>query len=333
MFKFANVNLPRAGVLLACLLLSSATAAAQEKIKFSVGASSKTLGYAPLWVAWKHGFFEQQGLDAPVILLRGTPGSVQALVAGSIYVSAASPEAFIEVSERGLDTVLIGGVINGLSHFIMGGKNYRRFEDLRGATLGVSSLTSGTVTALKAALKARGLEYPRDYKLLVVAGGSSANLAALSTGQIAATTLAVPLNFVAEEGGFNVIGRLIDAIPDFQLTALAARRAWAEKNRPLLVRFMKGMAVAMRWLYKNKEPAVEFLINEMKLKPVHARKGWEYYTENRIWHPDGDLNHEGLKFNVQIYAEQSHARGPLPDPAKYVNTSYLKEALKELGSR
>ena len=52
----------------------------------------------------------------------------------------------------------------------------------------------------------------------------------------------------------------------------------------------------------------------MNLKPAHARKGWEYYTENRIWHPDGDLNLAGMKLNIQIYGEQTQAKGPLPGP-------------------
>jgi len=34
---------------------------AQEKPKIFVGASSKTLGYSPLWVATKKGFFINRG--------------------------------------------------------------------------------------------------------------------------------------------------------------------------------------------------------------------------------------------------------------------------------
>lgn len=311
-------------------LLISIPAAAQEKPKFYVGASSKTLGYGPLWVAAKKGFFDQQGLDVQLLLLRGTPMSVQALAGGSLHVGSGSPEAFIEVSDRGVDLAIIGGVINGLTHFIMGGKKYKTFEDLRGATVGSSSLTSGTVTAFKQALRVKGLEYPRDYKILVVAGGSSANLAALQSGQIAATTVAVPLNYLAEEAGFNVIGRLIDAVPDFELTVIAAKRSWAEKNRALMVRFMKGMAQAHRWLYENKEAAIDFLAREMQLKSNHARSGWEYYTQNQIWHPDGDLNLEGMKYNIRIYSEQTGAKGPLPNSSKYTDQSYLHEALKDL---
>jgi ABC-type nitrate/sulfonate/bicarbonate transport system substrate-binding protein len=320
-------------VVVAAVLLVAATTAAQEKTRFYLGASSKTLGYGPLWAASKKGFFDQQNLDVQLLLLRGTPMTVQALAGASLNVGSASPEAFIEASERGVDLVIIGGVINGLTHFIMGGKNYRRYEDLRGATLGASSLTSGTVTALKQALRVKGLEYPRDYKILVVAGGSSANLAALQSGQIAATTLAVPLNSIAEEAGFNVIGRLIDAVPDFELTVLAAQRSWAEKNRRVVVRFMKALAQANRWLYENKEAAVEFLAQEMQLKPNHARSGWEYYTQNHVWHPDGDLNLEGMKYNLRIYAEQAGAKGALPSAAKYVDQSYLYEALRDLKKR
>ena len=48
-------------VMLSGFVVSSAFA--QEKLRFYLGASSKTLGYSPLWVAAKKGFFEQQGLD------------------------------------------------------------------------------------------------------------------------------------------------------------------------------------------------------------------------------------------------------------------------------
>jgi ABC-type nitrate/sulfonate/bicarbonate transport system substrate-binding protein len=198
-------------------------------------------------------------------------------------------EAFYRPPSAALDLVMIGGIINGLSHDIVAGKKYKSIEELRGATFGASSLTSGTVTAMKAALKAKGLEYPRDYKILVLAGGSSANLAALQSGQIAATTVAIPLNYIAEESGLNIVGRLIDAVPEFELSALAVKRSWAEKNRALAVRFMKAIAQTHRWMYDNKEAAIDFLAREMQLKPAYARRGWEYYTQQQIWHPDADL--------------------------------------------
>ena len=303
---------------------------AQEKSKLFVGASSKTLGYSPLWVATKKGFFDQQGFDVQLVLLRGVPMTLQALAAGSLHFGSGGPEPYIEAAERGLDFVVTGGIINGMAQFLIAGRNYKTYEDLRGATFGTSSLSGGIITALKEALKLKGLEYPRDYKLLVIAGGSSANLAALQSGQIAATTVAVPLNYAAEEAGLNIIGRLSEDIPYFQTNALVTRRLWAEKNRQLAIRFMKAMLLTFRWMYQNPDAAVDFLSKEMELKPMHARKGWEFYTQNRFWPPDGDVTMEGLKNNIRIYAEQSGAKRPLPNPAKYVDQSYLRDALKEI---
>ena len=323
----------RFAIILFLTVVTCECALAQEKAKIFLGASSKTLGYSPLWVALKKGIFEQQGLDVQLVLLRGVPMTVQALAANSLHFGSGGPEPYIEASERGLDFIVIGGIINGIAQFLVAGKNYKSYEDLRGATFGTASLTGGIVTALREALKLKGLEYPRDYKLLIVAGGSSANLAALQAGQIAATTMAAPLNYAAQELGFNVLGKLSDGIPHFQTNAFIARRGWAEKNRAIMVRFMKAHVLAMRWLFDNKDAAVEFLSQEMKLKPQHARLGWEFYTQNRHWPPDGDVTIEGMKNNIRIYAELTGLKGPLPDPAKYVDRSYLLEALKELERR
>jgi len=327
------VVLARIAVTLQFVLLILLPASAQEKAKIYLGASSKTLGYSPLWVATKKGFFDQQGLDVQLVLLRGVPMTVQALAAGSLHFGSGGPEPYIEASERGLDFVVTGGIINGIAQFLIAGKNYKSYEDLRGATFGTASLTGGTITALREALKLKGLEYPRDYKLLIIAGGSSANLAALQSGQIAATTVAVPLNYAAEESGLNVIGRLSEGIPHFQTNAFVARRSWAEKNRPVMVRFMKAMVLTFRWMFENRDAAVQFLSMEMKLKPAHALKGWEFYTQNRFWPPDGDVTMDGMKNNIRIYAEQTGAKGALPDASKYVDQSYLRDAIREIDKK
>ncbi|HEY7715313.1 MAG TPA: ABC transporter substrate-binding protein [Candidatus Binatia bacterium] len=323
------------GIVIALLmtLLSGSFVAAQDKPKIFLGASSKTLGYSPLWVGVKKGFFDRQGLDVQLVLLRGMPMTVQALSAGSLHIGSGGAEPYIDASERGLDFILTGGVINGTAQHIIAAKNIKTYEDLRGATFGTASLTGGTITVLREALRLRGLEYPRDYKLLIIAGGSATNLAALQSGQITATTVAVPLNFAAEEAGFNIVGRLSDGVPYFQTNVIATRRSWAEKNRPIMVRFMRAMVQSLRWLHENGETAVDFLSKEMQLKPDHARKGWEFYTQNRFWPPDGEVTLEGLRYNIRIYAEQTGAKGPLPEPGKYVDQSYLQEALKDLSKR
>ena len=319
-------------VLFSVVLLHSSLGLAQERVKLRVSSATKTLGYGPLWVASKMGFFDRQGLDVELVVIRASDVGIQALAGGSLEIAGSASDAPIAAVEKGLDLVIIGGIINGLSQSIMAAKKFKTYADLRGATFGAISLTSGVTFALRQVLKAKGLEYPRDYKLLVI-GGTPQTYAALVAGQIDAAALSLPVNYAAEEQGFNEIGRFVDVIPNYQLAALSTKRSWAEKNRPVLVRVMKAMAQTMRWMHQNKEAAVDFLAKEMRLKPEHARRGWEFYSSTRTWHPDGDINVDGLQIVTQIYWEQTQSKGAVPKAAKYADQSYLREALKELGGR
>jgi len=316
--------------LVALLSSTSGGGGAQEKIKFPVGVGTKTIGTNMFWLAARKGFFDEFGLEVQPILLRGSSITMQALVSESLYLALGSADATIGAASSGADLLAVGGVVNGLTQTIVAAKQYKTIKDLRGATIGVQVLTSGATNVLKRILKQNGLEYPADYKLLAVGGGNF-NLAALTSGQIGATYLVVPLDFMAEQQGFHVLGYYRDYFPNYQLSMLTVKRAWAEKNRALLVRFLKGAVRAHRWLYANKEAAIDFLAKEIPLRPELARRGWEYYTTHRIWHPNVEINVEGLKVTMQVYAEQTKA--PPPDPSKYIDLSYLRQAIKELGER
>jgi NitT/TauT family transport system substrate-binding protein len=308
-------------------VLQYSAADAQERVKLRISSAAKTLGYGPLWIASRMGFFERQGLDVDVVVIRASDVGVQALAGGSLEIAGSASDAPIAAIEKGLDLVIVGGIINGLTQSIMAAKRFKTYNDLRGATFGAISLTSGVTFALRQVLKLKGLEYPRDYKLLVI-GGTPQTYAALVAGSIDAAALSLPVNYAAEEHGFNEIGRFVDVMPNYQLAALSTKRTWAEKNRPVLVRVMRAMAQTMRWIHQNKEPAANYLAKEMNLKLDHARRGWDFYTATKMWHPDGDVNLEGLQNVTQIYWEQSQSKGPVPSAAKYVDQSYLREALK-----
>ncbi len=305
---------------------------AQEKVRFPIGESSKTLSYGPLWIASKMGFFEREGLDVPIITMRGSPLTIQALTADSIYVANATVDTLIAAYEKGADITMIGGLINGLGLSMIGGKPYKTYADLRGTTIGTQTLTSGTGFALRLVLKAHGLEYPRDYKLLNI-GGASDRYQALTSGQISSAPVGVPLDLVAKQQGFNIIGYFADDQPNFQFNVYIVKRSWAEKNRTLVVRFMKTMVATMRWMMDNRKTACAYLSKEMTISIEHCRYAADYNWKNRIWDRNADLNVEGVRTVIKITAEQGILKEPLPQPSKYIDSSYLKKALAELAKK
>ena len=66
--------------------------------------------------------------------------TVQALAANSRHFGSGGPEPYIEASERGLDFIVTGGIINRVAQFLIAGKNYKTREDLRSTTFGTASL-------------------------------------------------------------------------------------------------------------------------------------------------------------------------------------------------
>ena len=306
--------------------------AAQEKFRFLVGESSKTLSYGPLWVAAKMGFFERESLDVPIITMRGSPLTIQALTADSIYVASAGVDTLISAHERGGDLTMIGGLINGLGLSLIGGKPYKTYANLRGSTIGSQTITSGTGFALRLVLKAHGLEYPRDYKLLNI-GGASDRYQALTSGQISSAPVGVPLDLVAKQQGFNIIGYFADDQPNFQFNGYFVKRSWAEKNRALVVRFMKAMASTMRWMMDNRAAACAYLSKEMAISIEHCRYAADYNWKSRIWDRNADLNVEGVRTLIKLVAEQEILKEPLPEPSKYIDLSYLNQALAEIGRK
>ena len=313
-------------------MFPSSSVRAQEKFRFPVGESSKTLSYGPLWVAAKMGFFEKEGLEVPIVTMRGSPLTIQALTADSIYVANATVDTLISAHERGADITMIGGLINGLGLSMVGGKQFKSYADLRGTTIGTQTLTSGTGFALRLVLKVHGLEYPRDYQLLNI-GGASDRYQALTSGQISAAPVGVPLDLVAKQQGFNIIGYFADDLPNFQFNTYIVKRSWAEKNRPLVVRFMKAMVSTMRWMNDNRDHACAYLTKEMVLSLEHCRHGSDYNWKSRIWDRNADLNVEGVRTVMKITADQGILKEPLPPAAKYIDQSYLKQAWAELGKK
>ncbi len=325
-------EIARAIALLVFVVMFALPCVAQEKFRFPIGESSKNLSYGPLWVAAKMGFFERESLDVPIITMRGSPLTLQALTADSIYVAGAGVDALINAYERGADITMIGGMLNGLGLSMIGGKPYKTYADLRGTTIGTQTLTSGTGFALRLVLKAHGLDYPRDYKLLNI-GGATDRYQALTSGQISSTPVGLPLDLVAKQQGFNIIGYFTNDLPNFQFAGYFVKRSWAEKNRTLVVRFMKAMASTMRWMMDNREAACAYLSKEMVISLEHCRYASDYNWKSRIWDRNADVNVEGVRTVIKLVAEQGILKEPLPEPTKYFDQSYLKQALAEIGRK
>ncbi len=322
-------------VLLAALALlfwshaASAQSSRDEKYVL-IGTTSKTVGYMGPWVAKVKGFFQAEGVRVDIPILRSATTGIQALIGGSTQFDATTTDAMMTAVDKGQELELIGGIINGATYRLVASKTFQTFKDLKGAVIGVSSLTSGSTLLLRLMLEKNGIHYPRDFTLLNV-GGTPERLAALESGRLDATLLAAPLSYKAVDMGYNRIGDVYEYVNHYELSGLAVSKRWARENPETVKKVLRGLIRGFQWLHQNKDEAIAFISSELKIERRYAAAGWEEYTRSKAWPPKADVDVEGVKTQIQILAQGQSAGGLLPPAEKYINLNYLKAAQKELG--
>lgn len=302
---------------------------AAETIK--AGYVSRDLNYLPYFIAQKRGFYAREGIEVDLIAIGRADLQVQALFTGDLHFALINPDGIIVFNEKGANLKVAAGSSNSAPYLLIGGKNYKKIEDLKGARLGVAGLKGGATSILLAYLKSKGLLFPRDFNLAVIAGGTPARLSALESGAVAGAVLGVPFADIAVDRGFNRLGDTMEAIAKYQFNAVTLNPAWAEKNRAAVVKFLKAHIQSMRWIYERPAEAADFLTREFGIKPPYARKGVDYYVQNKVFPIDGAVTLDGLKVNVEVQVRDGLVKEPAPPAEKYTDLSYLKQAQKELG--
>ncbi len=306
-----------------------ASPAAAETLK--AGYVSRDLNYLPFFIARNKGFYAREGIEVDLVAIGRADLQVQALVTGDLHFALINPDGIIVLDEKGANLKVAAGSSNAAPYVLVGGKSYKKIEDLKGPRLGVASLKGGATSILLSYLKSKGLVYPRDFNLAVIAGGTPARLSALESGAVAGAVLGVPFADIAIDRGFNRLGDTTEVIAKYQFNAVTLNPAWAEKNRAAVVKFLKAHIQSLRWIYERPAEAADFLTKEFGLKPPYAEKGIAYYTKNRVYPIDGAVTLEGLKVNVEVQVEDGLVKQPAPPAEKYADLSYLRQAQKELG--
>lgn len=296
------------------------------------GYVSKDFNYLPFFIAQKNGFYAKEGIHVDLVNIGRADIQLQALVAGELHFANINADSIIIWDERTNGNLKVAaGSSNSAPYLLIGAKNIKKIEDLKGQRLGVASLTGGATSILLAYLKSKGLVHPRDFSLSIIAGGTPARLGALDSNAIAGAVLGIPFADVALDKGFNRLGDTTEVIASYQFNNININPSWAEKNRAAVVSFIKAHIQALRWIFDHQGEAAEFVTREFGLQSKYAQRGIEYYTKNKVYPINGDVTLNGLKVNIEVQAQDGIIKGALPPPEKYIDLSYLRQAQKELG--
>jgi NitT/TauT family transport system substrate-binding protein len=319
----AAVPAATALILLYCVSLFAAD-------RIIIGNVSRTVEQAANYAAGAKGFFAREGIQGDVVLIGSTDTLIQALIAGQVNVAIVDPTPAINAVERGAALKIIGGTVPIAAYTLVTCPKYKTIEELKGTTIGVVSLVSGSTIFLREMLKAHGLELNRDYQILQ-GGPTTQRLAALKGCNTSATMVLGGDLPRARELGFLEIARLQDYVPNLQFHSFIVDTRWAQANDQLTVRYLKAMLRAMEWVHTHRDEAAELVTKMTGLPLKYTRQTVEEYVAQGIISRDGSVNRDGFQRLIDLMGERLFKSRPYPPPEKYLDMSYLRRAQQELG--
>lgn len=274
-------NSKRGGIIaLTLLLMCVATPSfAQEKSKIRmVFVSLAWNSEIPFRVALARGFFKQQGLQVEPILIRGGPAAIAALVSGEVdYAAIGGAQAVFRSRSRGLDLSIIGCTSSTTNYILLGNKQTRTVEDLKGKTIGVTGAGTYSEFAVKAFLKKSNINPDKDVVLRAI-GGTVLRAAAIEKGIIAAAPFSPEDGVRLIKAGYSVISNLSESLGIPQ-NILVTRNEVLEKYPETTKRVLKAYIQGINLAKFNKREAIKAGYEAgLQGDPEIVNAAWDLYA-------------------------------------------------------
>jgi len=302
--------------------------------KFRLVQSGLTAMSWPIYVARDQKFFEKNGIDFEDIIIRGATNTTRAVLSNTVPVGRINPDYVITAIEKGAKATIISGSLEKIPYNLMARPEIKSGADLKGKTIGVSSLTGGTTLMLTEVMQKAFKLGEKDYSLLVV-GTSPDRYAALKGGSVQATFMGPPFNIRAKQEGYSDLAVWHDYLGPIQFVATFAHNDYLKAHRKETVGYLKSIIEATQWLHdpKNKEKAIALHMKVLKSKPDIAESDYKYVIEEfKPFSLDGSLSEAGMKKTMDLRIAAGMYKGKkVPSYSEYVDTSYVEEAKKQLG--
>src|SRR5262245_29172372 len=307
-----------------------ATAAEPIKLRYAQAYSAlRSIFALPLLVAEREGFFIREGLSFSMIPVPGGGERlVEVLHEGGADICHVATPFLVQAAIKGSDAVAIAAEFNNPVYSLIAKPENRTYADLKGKLLGVAAENGPITISIRKLLPQNGLARD-DFRTRFV-DGTPARLDCLTAGDCDAVPLGQPQDLVAMRRGYRLLGFSTDAVPEYLYTVTAARRSWAEANKDALVRYVRALAGAFRFI---RDPANRDRIVRTIVETTGFAEGNAQLTLGLYFEPDrgvvpkaGEISLTGMQQVLALMGEGGVLKPPLPPPERFVDLQYLQAA-------
>ena len=294
-----------------------------------IPSTIKTVSALQFTIAQRKGFFSREGINLAMVPIEGGANNMMAaLDKGTVEITRTATPYLIQAVLKGSEGVAIAGETLTPIYSLIAKPEIKTFADLKGKVVGLS-LAVDTISISTRKLMAKNGIKEGNFKVKELVG-TPARADCLRKGECDAVPLGQPEDFLLVKQGYQRLGVSTDAVPSFLFTVSAVRKSWGEKNQEALVRYVRGLASAFRFMRDsaNRDEVVRMTAETTGSPEEIARQTLSLYFEpdRGVVPKQGELDVKGLGQVIQFMAEAGELKPPLPAPERFVDLQYLKAA-------
>jgi ABC-type nitrate/sulfonate/bicarbonate transport system substrate-binding protein len=238
----------------------------------------------PFFIAKHHGYFQQEGLDAEMVVMPASL-NIKVLLAGDIqYAATIGSAVAAAIRDVNVRTVML--FVDRPLLDLVGAPGITAIAGMKGKLAGISS-RGGLHDIVMRRILAQSKIDPSQVTIITV-GGQGAMLAAIKSGRIAAGLLNPPHNFLAYREGLNNLGFAGD-FARLPSTGIATLGETLERSPDQVRRVTRALARARAFARDNKEQILPTLKRVLKIDDEELlAKIYDYHKG--VETPDGRID-------------------------------------------
>lgn len=304
------------------ILMNCFCFAAASPESLTVGYSSFSGAYLPLWIAVEEGLGKKYDLDLKAIYA-GRIRPQQLLATGEVpFVMATGTGALTSHILGVKDQVIVMTTINKVNSAIFSRPEIKSAEELRGKTIATGRPGAFGDTMVRYVVRAKlGLMPDRDVKMLPI-GEAQLAFPALERGIVQAASLTIPFTLVAKKMGYRELIDYDKAGVVYPYNTITTLRQTPGKHPDLAERLLKTLIEGIFVSKTEKERSLAVLKKYMKGTPDDILEETYQYAKNVAEEvPTPSL--EIVKAALEILSYQ-YPQAKTTDPNPIIDTSIMK---------
>ena len=323
-----------ATVMTTCILLNKKEDTVELKT-IHVNEVTRSVFYAPQYVAIKNGYFAEEGLDIELTTGQGADKVMTAVLSGQSDIGFAGPEASIYVYNEGKEdhTQVFAQMTQKDGSFLVSKEKTDKFswQDLKGKTVIPGRKGGVPYMTFEYVLKKNGLNPQKD---LVLDDSIKFDLmaGAFAGGDAEYVTLFEPTASMTEAAGKGyVVASVGEASGEIPYTAYFAKKSYMEQNSDVIQGFTNAIYKGEKWVKEHTATEIVEVIKDFfpdtDVKMLEAAV--QSYMDIDAWKSDPILKKESFDL-LQTVMKEAGELEKEGDYDKIVNNSYAEKAIKEV---